>query len=96
MSAANPFAGAQRRVATVALVVADYDEAADWYVQKLGFALVEDVDGHVDRSPGGRTRRWQVAAGPTGHTRLVRVRVLDPGARRYGGRVELSTIVRLP
>ncbi|TGW05613.1 VOC family protein, partial [Mesorhizobium sp. M2D.F.Ca.ET.145.01.1.1] len=33
-----------RRVATVALVVADYDEAIAWYVGRLGFLLVEDVD----------------------------------------------------
>ncbi|MEO5757201.1 MAG: VOC family protein [Mesorhizobium sp.] len=33
-----------RRVATVALVVRNYDEAIAWYVEKLGFALAEDVD----------------------------------------------------
>ena len=33
-----------RRIATVALVVADYDEAITWYTQKLGFQLVQDVD----------------------------------------------------
>ncbi|QPC90515.1 VOC family protein [Mesorhizobium sp. INR15] len=33
-----------RRVATVALVVRNYDEAIAWYVEKLGFALTEDVD----------------------------------------------------
>ena len=33
-----------RRIATVTLVVADYDEAIAWYTQKLGFALTGDVD----------------------------------------------------
>ncbi|TIT94504.1 MAG: VOC family protein, partial [Mesorhizobium sp.] len=27
-----------------ALVVGNYDEAIDWYVERLGFALAEDVD----------------------------------------------------
>lgn len=27
----------------IALVVADYDEAIDWYTQKLGFKLIEDT-----------------------------------------------------
>ncbi|WP_217573030.1 VOC family protein [Mesorhizobium sp. GbtcB19] len=37
------FAG-HRSVATVALVVRNYDEAIAWYVERLGFALGEDVD----------------------------------------------------
>lgn len=32
-----------RRVATVALVVRNYDEAINWYVERLGFVLSEDV-----------------------------------------------------
>ena len=39
----SDFAG-HRSVATVALVVGDYDEAIAWYVERLGFALNEDVD----------------------------------------------------
>lgn len=35
---------AGRRVATVSVVVADYDQAIAWYVGKLGFTLAEDVD----------------------------------------------------
>jgi len=45
----------RRRVATVALLVRDYDEAADWYVSKLGFERVEDV------ALGGG-KRWLVVA----------------------------------
>ncbi|MEP9399127.1 VOC family protein [Mesorhizobium sp. KR2-14] len=47
-----------RKVATVALVVRDYDEAVAWYVEKLGFALLEDVDL-------GAGKRW-VTVGPAG------------------------------
>lgn len=35
---------ASRRIATISVVVADYDQAIAWYVEKLGFALTEDVD----------------------------------------------------
>lgn len=40
-----------RKIATVALVVADYDEAITWYTQKLGFCLAQDVDL-------GGSKRW--------------------------------------
>jgi len=46
---------AGRRIATVALVVADYDEAIRWYVERLGFVLAEDVDL-------GGGKRWVVVA----------------------------------
>ena len=49
---------AARKIATVALVVADYDEAIAWYTQKLGFRLVQDVDL-------GGGKRW-VTVGPAG------------------------------
>ena len=49
-------AGDVRKIATVALVVADYDEAVAWYTQKLGFRLAQDVDL-------GRGKRW-VTVGP--------------------------------
>lgn len=35
---------AGRRIATVTLVVADYDEAIRWYVDRAGFTLTSDVD----------------------------------------------------
>lgn len=44
-----------RRIATVAVVVADYDEALRWYRDRLGFEPVEDVDL-------GGGRRWLVVA----------------------------------
>ncbi|AZO65816.1 MULTISPECIES: VOC family protein [unclassified Mesorhizobium] len=48
-----------RRVATVALVVANYDEAIAWYVGKLGFSLTEDVDL-------GGGKRWVTVAPANG------------------------------
>ncbi|RWA66073.1 VOC family protein [Mesorhizobium sp.] len=34
----------KRRIATVALVVENYDEAIAWYVERLGFVLTDDVN----------------------------------------------------
>lgn len=44
-----------RRIATVSLVVGDYDAAIGWYVDRLGFELVQDVDL-------GGGKRWVVVA----------------------------------
>ncbi|TGT94957.1 VOC family protein, partial [bacterium M00.F.Ca.ET.155.01.1.1] len=44
-----------RSIATVALVVRDYDEAIAWYVERLGFVLTEDVDL-------GGGKRWVTVA----------------------------------
>ncbi|MGE0500878.1 MAG: VOC family protein [Rhizobiaceae bacterium] len=49
----------RRSLATVAIVVRDYDEARDWYVSKLGFVVCDDVDL-------GGGRRWLVVAPPGG------------------------------
>ncbi|MBZ9851537.1 VOC family protein [Mesorhizobium sp. CA14] len=45
----------QRSIATVALVVANYDEAIAWYVERLGFVLSQDVDL-------GGGKRWVTVA----------------------------------
>ena len=42
----------------ITLVVRDYDEAIEFYVNKLGFALMEDA-------PMGNDKRW-VRVGPSG------------------------------
>jgi catechol 2,3-dioxygenase-like lactoylglutathione lyase family enzyme len=44
-----------RRLAHVAVVVRDYDEAIEYYTRALGFRLVED-------SPRGGGKRWVVVA----------------------------------
>jgi catechol 2,3-dioxygenase-like lactoylglutathione lyase family enzyme len=53
-----------RRIATIALVVADYDEAIRWYVEKLGFALADDVDL-------GGGKRWVTLDPGKGGARLL-------------------------
>lgn len=46
-----------QRIAHIALVVKDYDEAIDWYVTKLDFNLLEDTKIH-------ETKRWVLIAPP--------------------------------
>ncbi len=52
------------RIATVALVVRDYDEAIGFYVEKLGFELIADTA----LAPG---KRWVLVAPPDGGARLL-------------------------
>ena len=81
------FAG-HRRVATVALVVANYDEAIAWYVGRLGFLLLEDVDL-------GGGKRWVTVAPANGQgARLLLAEASDEAQRQSignqtGGRVFL-------
>ena len=52
-------------IGSIALVVADYDEAIAWYTTVLGFRLVEDTDM-------GAGKRWVVVAPPGAtETRLL-------------------------
>jgi catechol 2,3-dioxygenase-like lactoylglutathione lyase family enzyme len=78
--------GPERRLVTVALVVRDYDEAARWYTEKLGFALAEDVDL-------GAGKRWVTLAG-SGGARLLLAKAEGEGQAsrigdQTGGRVFL-------
>lgn len=77
-----------RRVATVALVVRNYDEAISWYVGKLGFVLIEDVDL-------GGGKRWVTVAPANGQgARLLLAEAADEVqesriGNQTGGRVFL-------
>ncbi|MER8438125.1 VOC family protein [Mesorhizobium sp. M1312] len=77
-----------RRVATVALVVANYDEAISWYVDRLGFWLIEDADV-------GGGKRWVTVAPANGQgARLLLAEAADDAQRdsignQTGGRVFL-------
>ncbi|TAE27604.1 MAG: VOC family protein [Cytophagales bacterium] len=54
-----------QHLSLLALVVADYDEAIQFYTQKLGFMLIEDT-------PQSPTKRWVVVAPPgEGSCRLL-------------------------
>ncbi len=67
------------RIATVSLLVRDYDEAVAFYCGKLGFSLVRDT-------PLGNGKRWVLVA-PPGETgaRLLLARADGPGqAARVG------------
>ena len=46
-----------QQIAHIALVVDDYDEAIQFYTQKLGFTLVEDT-------PQSETKRWVLVKPP--------------------------------
>ncbi|MEP6897070.1 MAG: VOC family protein [Rhodanobacter sp.] len=54
-----------QHLGALALLVADYDEAIEWYVRALGFELVEDSDM-------GGGKRWVLLAPPgSSETRLL-------------------------
>lgn len=75
-------------IGAIALVVRDYDEALAFYVDRLGFTLVEDTV----LGPG---KRWVIVAPPGSHeTRLLLAKATTPdqAARvgdQTGGRVFL-------
>jgi catechol 2,3-dioxygenase-like lactoylglutathione lyase family enzyme len=74
-------------IATVALVVRDYDEAIAFFTGCLGFSLAYDT-------PLGGDKRWVVVCPPGGGTALLLARAADPEqvARigdQTGGRVFL-------
>ena len=76
-----------RRLATVSLLVRDYDEAISFYVGKLGFDLAED-----SAMEGGK--RWVRVAPAGGGASLLLARAADEPqraavGRQAGGRVWL-------
>ena len=79
-------------ISLVTLVVADYDEAIDFYVEQVGFRLVEDSDL-------GGGKRWVVVAPPGDGAGLLLARAdgEDQVARigdQTGGRVALFLSTR--
>jgi len=77
----------RQRLAALALLVRDYDEAIRYYTEMLGFDLIEDT-------PQGGGKRWVVVAPSGGEARLVLARAATPeqAARigdQTGGRVFL-------
>jgi len=79
----------KQRIAHVALVVADYDEALAFYTQKLRFTVVEDT------YQPAQDKRWVVIAPPgSSGTTLLLARATTPEQARFvgdqaGGRVFL-------
>jgi catechol 2,3-dioxygenase-like lactoylglutathione lyase family enzyme len=78
----------KQRIAHIALTVKDYDEAIDFYVNKLDFELVEDTP----QSPG---KRWVVVAPPGSRecslllARAANERQIASIGNQTGGRVFL-------
>ena len=52
------------RLAHIAYLVSDYDEAIGWFTERLGFILVEDT-------PLSPSKRWVVVAPPGGGSALL-------------------------
>ena len=79
----------RRSLVHVALIVRDYDEAIDWFTDKLGFALV------ADEYQAEQDKRWVLVAPPGGgNTCLLLARASDSAQRAFignqaGGRVFL-------
>ena len=76
-----------RRIATVTLVVTDYDEAIRWYVGKLGFSVAEDIGL-------GAGKRWVTLDPGEGGARLLLGKADGPRQASHvgdqtGGRVFL-------
>ncbi len=74
----------------VAVVVEEYDPAIDFYVNRLGFDLVEDEPALTTRE--GRPKRWVVVRPPGGQTGLLLARADGPDqlpaiGRQVAGRV---------
>ncbi|WP_206861783.1 VOC family protein [Lysobacter changpingensis] len=75
----------QTHIGCFALVVADYDEAIDFYVRKLGFELRQDTDL-------GGGKRWVLVAPRGAQTAILLARAVDDEqraaiGRQTGGRV---------
>jgi catechol 2,3-dioxygenase-like lactoylglutathione lyase family enzyme len=78
-------------LALVALVVRDYDPAIRFFVDVLGFELVEDVPSLTN---DGRPKRWVVVRPPGGATGLLLARAdgehqEEIVGRQFAGRVGL-------
>jgi catechol 2,3-dioxygenase-like lactoylglutathione lyase family enzyme len=77
-----------QHISSLTLIVPDYDEAITFYVEKLGFRLLEDVT----LSP---TKRWVVVSpGPASETGLLLAKADGPEqhasiGNQAGGRVFL-------
>jgi catechol 2,3-dioxygenase-like lactoylglutathione lyase family enzyme len=77
--------GMTQTIATMTLVVADYDEAIAFYRDQLGFGLLEDTNM-------GDGKRWVLVGPGLGGTRLLLAQAVDAAQRaaignQTGGRV---------
>ena len=73
------------RLAAIALLVHDYDVARDWFVERLGFRIVEDTPLD-EANKDGAPKRWLVVAPPGGGSRLLLARASSDEERAAVGR----------
>ena len=78
----------KQSIGHIAIVVREYDEAIDFYVNTLGFRLVED------RFVPEQNKRWVLVAPPGGETSLLLARAANAEQALFignqsGGRVFL-------
>jgi catechol 2,3-dioxygenase-like lactoylglutathione lyase family enzyme len=67
----------------VAVIVDDYDAAISFFVEKLGFELVEDSPALTN---DGRSKRWVVVRPPNATTALLLAQADGEAQRRAVGR----------
>jgi len=77
--------GPGARIATIALLVHDYDVARDWFVERLGFRLVEDALMD-ETNKDGSSKRWVILAPAGGGTHLLIARASSGRERAVVGR----------
>jgi catechol 2,3-dioxygenase-like lactoylglutathione lyase family enzyme len=70
-------------IVSVAIVVDDYDPAIEFFVQRLGFELVEDSPALTN---DGRPKRWVVVRPPDGGTAILLARADGPDQAAVVGR----------
>lgn len=90
-SAASAAYGPRVHIEQTALVVDDYDDAIHFFVDALGFELVEDSPATTN---DGRPKRWVVVRPPDAQTGLLLARAdgdrqADVVGGQYAGRVGL-------
>ena len=84
----------KQSIAQTAVIVRDYDEAIDFYVNTLGFDLLDDTPVAEPRSEASE-KRWVVVAPPgSSESRLLLARAVDDEqlsrvGNQTGGRVFL-------
>ena len=81
----------QMHIEQTAVIVDDYDDAIDFYVQALGFELLEDSPSLTN---DGRAKRWVVVRPPGAITGLLLAQADGEGQRtavgnQFAGRVGL-------
>lgn len=78
----TPAYGASVFVDLVTVIVDDYDPAIDFFVDVLGFELIEDAPA---RTNDGRSKRWVVVRPPGAQTGLLLARARGDGQRAAVG-----------